>query len=126
MGFSDAEEKWESFRQLNDVFNLSVNIGRKRSDCTLYRMGSLHMKRTSHSCCIFFHFGDSQLCLHVGISCFFLHLEYGAMQPCLLVALESIYIDLSSGVRFDITYHFGGPSHKCTGAQKANIDLNKI
>ena len=37
-----------------DVFNLSVNIRRKRADCTLYHMGSLHTKRTCHSCCNLF------------------------------------------------------------------------
>lgn len=48
----------------------------------------------------FIHFGDSQFCLHVGISCF-LQLKYSAMQPCFLW-----HLNLSrSRFRCEIWYH---------------------
>ena len=54
MLISHLRDKTQRTSKDNDVFNLSVNIRRKRADCTLYHMGSLHTKRTCHSCCNLF------------------------------------------------------------------------
>ena len=68
------------------------------------------------------HFGDSQFCLHVGISCF-LQLN---IVPCNLPSCGTwIYLDLDSGVRFDITCHFVTipQMHRRT---HGNADLNTV